>query len=267
MQMSDLITLMTIVMSIAFILIIFFRRKPEKIKQVQQNEPSQNQAVKTLKQHSVKVGSFCKARYDFYPISVFKTCLGEQLYKDIIVENLWIQEPFHTVFITLLKFYEDHDDCVKSESTNTIMIKIAKTNEAANAYKVYSVQELVFRTVYDVYNYIKHKYTDNDIQLLLIATLLFKIDLLRSMSQIFENNRNLICEKILPKKCRNCQKIMQIINQIRAGEEQFDFINIIFQNSKRIAYEYPYEDSQKLQNDLLPLSRYDPKIKKNLLSF
>ncbi len=218
------------------------------------------------REHDIKVGSCCKVRYNYCIASNFNSHQAKELYTNIIVANLWIKEPFHTVFISILKFLEDNDDCIKSESTSTIKIKIVKINESANAYKVYSIRELIFTTLADVYKQIEDEYNVEDIQIILLATLLFKIDLLRSMSSVYNDIDNINCSEIFLDKFENSKKILYVIKQIRQGTKQFNFINIIFQNSKKFATEFPYEDSHVSQKNLLTLSNYVPNIKKNLIN-
>lgn len=265
MNLNELKVMILIVASLFFILMLLFRKKFTNKEQNQRINGSETTLEKSSNICCTAIGSYCKVMYEFYPLSGFKTVQAKQLYEDVVVKNLWIEEPFHTIFATLLRFYEDYDDCIKSENTNTINIKIVRTGKMVHVYKVYLVQELVFTTVNDVYNCIKNVYNQEDAKLILIATMLFKIDLLRSMSQIY-NTHDLSCENILPIKCKNWQNILQIIYQIRAGEEQYNFINTIFQNSKQIASEHPYTDTQNSLNVLNPLPHYNPKIKKILLS-
>jgi hypothetical protein len=218
------------------------------------------------RKYFIKVGSCCKVKYNYYLPSNFNDVQTKELYTNIIVSNIWIEEPFHTIFTSILKFLEDNDDCINSESTRKIKIKIAKTNESANAYKVYSIKELIFMTVDKVYRQIRTEYNSKDIQIILLATLLFKINLLRSMSSVYNDINDINCTDIFLDKFENSKKVIGVIKQIRQETEQFNFVNIIFQNSKKFAIEFPYEDSHKSQKNLLALSKYVPNIKKKLIS-
>jgi len=261
-----MIELYFVLLVLALIIVIkltFFRHKivpePEIVEE-------KEVIVIPKREHNIKVGSYCKVRYSYYLPSNFKSYQAKELYTNIIVANLWIKEPFHTVFTSILKFLEENNDCIKSESTSTIKIKIAKTNESANAYKVYSIRELIFTTVADVYKQIKDEYSAEDAQIILLAILLFNIDLLRSMSSLFDDIDSINCADIFLDKFDNSKKVLYVIKQIRQGTKQFNFINIIFQNSKKFATEFPYEDSQTSQKNLLTLSNYVPNIKKNLIN-
>ena len=64
------------------------------------------------KEHDIKVGRCCKVRYNYYIASNFNSHQAKELYTNIIVANLWIKEPFHTVFTSILKFLEENDDCI-----------------------------------------------------------------------------------------------------------------------------------------------------------
>ena len=257
-----LYTILLILILLVVIKFIFFRHKivpePEIIEE-------KEVPIVPKKEHYVEVGSCSIVKYNYCLPSSFQNYQTMKLYSDIIVSNIWLDEPFHTVFVTILKFIENNNDCIKSETTNTIKIKIARTNESANAYKVYSIRELIFMTVLEVYGQIKNDYNTKDIQIILIATLLFKIDLLGSMSYVYHDIDNVNYSDIFLDKCENSQKVLYVIKQIRQEDEQFNFINIIFQNSKKFATEFPYEDSQKLHKKLLTLSNYTPKIRKRLM--
>ena len=218
------------------------------------------------REYFINVGSYCKVRYNYYLPSSFGNNQTKKLYTNIIVSNTWIEEPFHTVFTSILKFLEENDDCIKSESTSTIKIKIARINESANAYKVYSVKELIFMTLDEVYRQIRTEYNTKNIQIILLATLLFKINLLRSMSSVYNNINDINCADIFLDKFENSKKVLYVIKQIKQETEQFNFVNIIFQNSKKFATEFPYEDSHESQKNLLALSNYVPNIKKNLIN-
>jgi len=254
-----------ILLFLAFVVVIKFTFFRHKIVPEPENIEKKEILRIPKSEYFIKVGSCCKIKYNYYLPSTFNHAQTRALYANIIVSNIWIEEPFHTVFTSILKFLEENDDCIKSESTSTIKIKIAKTNESANAYKVYSVKELIFMTVDEVYRQIKTEYNTKDIQIILLATLLFKINLLRSMSFVYDDINDINCADIFLDKFENSKKVLYVIKQIMQETEQFNFVNIIFQNSKKFATEFPYEDSHESQKNLLTLSKYIPNIKKNLI--
>ncbi len=248
-------------------LYIFYILKYKKVPEPEIQQTIQKKSVVEEEKYYIDIGSKSIVKYYYYPIYYFKDYKSKELYAKIIIKNNWIKEPFHTIFVTILNFLYDHDDCIKSQTTASFKIKIANTNSSAYAYKVYSLKELILSTIENVYDQVQNEYNVKDIQNILLATLLCKVDLFRSMSTVYKDIDSMNFSKIFLDKYDNKHIVLDVIKMIKNHHKQFNFINTTFENSKKYAKEYPYEDSEINNTCLLSISEYKLNINKKLLDY
>jgi len=186
--------------------------------------------------------------------SFFDTFYGQarDIYKYIIVDTLYIDEPFHTLFAQLLIFWKNNDDWIKSKKSKTITILV--DGKKSKSFKVYSKQELVFYTVIKSFRYLqKENISKKNIQNTLIAILLFYI----------------YDEKIINSFLANYEDsniILVMLSLVNDHNKDFDFIHNIFEQSKGYAEAYPYTDDEDSQKDSIKYLPNDIDIEKKLLS-
>ena len=193
-------------------------------------------------------GRKSSVRYQLYPIYIFDTFTAKNLYKDII-NYLYINEPFYTIFTKLIKYWDQNDEWVKSNRTKTIIIKV--DNQTNEAFKVFAKKELVFYTINNSFDYLKYNYfIKKDIQRIIIAILIFYI-------------RNDEDKKLFLHKCKDIDMVNSILDSLSNKIEEYNFVHNFFENSKQFAKEYPYIDD----NNDLQLLHYENIDIKNLKKF
>jgi hypothetical protein len=193
-------------------------------------------------------GLSSSAKYYLYSSDFFDEFQSQKIYKDIVINNLLLHEPFYTIFTKLLIYWDKNNEWIKSNKTKTIIIKVNyQTNEA---FKVFVKRDLVFQTLVLSFQYlINNKIKKNDICNILLGIIIFYID----------NNEE---KEIFIEQCNNPVVINNIISDIENKVDRYSFVDNFFESSKKYVTEYPFVDNNY---KLLPYQNIDIKNLKKLL--
>ncbi|MBW6489104.1 hypothetical protein [Sulfurimonas sp.] len=197
-------------------------------------------------------------KYYFYPIYIFHSKESLELYKNIIVAYAMIEEPFHTTFVHILLFLDKNDDSIKSNRTQEFKLKIRNSGEKGSAYLVYSIKELIFKTLLRVFNEFNGSYGKYFLQALLLATAFVHLQKMRQWQYLSSEDEDeveqciLIAKSFMKNESRQRTHVFEMIKKIKEYDEEFSSINFYFESAKRFAQEYPYVEHHYHEQKLLP---------------
>ncbi|TKI69068.1 hypothetical protein FCU45_08895 [Sulfurimonas crateris] len=197
-------------------------------------------------------------KYYFYPIYIFHSKESLELYKNIIVAYAMIEEPFHTTFVHILLFLDKNDDFIKSNRTQEFKLKIRNSGEKGSAYLVYSIKELIFRTLLSLFQDTQSKYGKHTMQALLLATAFVYMQKMRQWQYLTNETKDeveqctLVAQSFMKNETWQREYVFQMIKKIKEYDEEFSFINFYFESAKRFAQEYPYVEHHYHEQKLLP---------------
>ncbi len=98
-----------------------------------------------------------------YTLYTFHSFRIDNFYKKIVINRLFIDEPFHTTFVQLLQIYDHTESWIKSQKTKEIKLKIRTKNggfQEGTSFKIYSVTEIIFNFLGNILEYFdNYKYS------------------------------------------------------------------------------------------------------------
>ena len=92
-------------------------------------------------------------KLDLYPLSAFSYYQIRNSYRQIVLDNYWINEPFHTKFTKILYYIDAQDLWIKSPTTKEIILNMRDQNGEilkTNSLKVLDLKEVVFNLTIEI---------------------------------------------------------------------------------------------------------------------
>lgn len=258
---------------VVLLIYLYIRHKEANTKAIKERETPvkiQNNSKETVlhREYYVQVGAKTPMKYFFYPVYIFHSKESLELYKNIIVKPMMIEEPFHTTFVQILLFLDKNDDCIKSNRTQEFKLKIRNSGEKGNAYLVYSIKELIFETLYSVFDYTNSSYGRPSIQALLLATAFVHMQKMNLSNETGSEAEQciLIAKSFMKNESSQRALVFDMIKKIKENDGEFSFVDFYFEKAKLFAKEYPYVQHKYGEQKLLPTFSKSIHSKKSLYS-
>ena len=193
-------------------------------------------------------------KYKLYPLDIFKHQLSKELYQDVVIDRLWIYEPFHTLFVKVILLVEAYGHKgIKNQYSKTIKTK--EGDDIVYSFKAYNLYEITLITARRIYfNFEIEKSDDELMQNILIATLLKQIVIINEAQySIHGKDIYKYLKANLLNKYSYTQQIISFLNDNWIDSNQnlnednssfnqsiFQYINQMFENIKEESVAYPY---------------------------
>lgn len=230
----------------------FNNRRIEEV--IIKNEmPEIEQEIQEQKKEMVLYFNTDSVKFYFYDPNTFKSIMAVDLYKKIIVNNLWIDEPFHSNFVKILQIIDKNESWIKSKKTKELKLKIRKNNgnfEQGTSFKVYSLRDLSFQFLSEIFDYFRrHRSTKINIQNTLLASVLLNIHNVLELKHWSENgltsdeSRLFLASKILENYTYK-NEVISILDLIHQNHFSVKFILDIYGETIRWQREYPYVEKE-----------------------
>lgn len=203
----------------------FIEKEPEKIYQLQTH----------------------KVKYLIYDYSKNLTYEFTDLYVNIILNNLWINEPFHSIFYKLLILFDKDEFIIKDKNSKVLTLntrdKYSNTMIVSKSYQVFSSKKILKITLLKALNEII-KFRKDDAQNIILAICI--ITLQKSLH--FSNGKisNDFVDKLLT------TNIKDIISMIEKKHHQLLFVEDSFLFAFLNTRTEPYNDSEELSFVKIP---------------
>ena len=256
---------------ITIIIIYFFNnRRVEKVI-IKGAVPKNWQEIKVPKRKIILQYSTDSIKHYFYNPSMFNSFMSNCLYKKVIVDQLWLEEPFHSTFVKILQIIDKSDSWVKSKRTKELKLKIRKNNskyEQGISFKVYSLSDLSFDFTSNIFEYFKKNIsTKKNIQNTLLASLLFNVNNVKEINhwcekELTDDELRLCLVDIILKEYTHQNEVIHIFNLILKDDYSVQFILHIYNEVVRCQQEYPYVQKEKEELPTLDISYMEQENRK-----
>lgn len=195
--------------------------KPEKLYQLNVNK------IRYLLYHPKKEG-LDKIKY---------------LYEMVVLENIWINEPFHSKFYDFLIMINDNELMIIDPTSKVITMNIRDRHnqiQTSKTYQVYDTKEIIEFTILSCIHDIK-KFNKNDAQNILLSIMIFILKI--SVHYLSRTGPYDIINELL-KDYEHNNLITNILELIEENDEQFSFIDNSISDAFHIVETLAYNDTE-----------------------
>lgn len=188
-----------------------------------------------------------KVKYQIYDYSKNLTYEFRDLYVDIVLNNLWINEPFHSIFYKVLILFDKDELMIKDKNSKILTLNIrdqySNNMIVSKSYQVFSSKRIVKMTLLKALNEILN-FKKDDAQNIVLAICI--ITLQKSLH--FSNGKisNDSVDKLLT------TNVKAIITMIQDKHNQLSFIEDSFLFAFLNTITEPYNDSEELSFVKIP---------------
>lgn len=165
------------------------------------------------------------------------------LYKDVVLENLWINEPFHSKFYEILMILDQNEFMIIDPNSKVITMSVRdKNNEThvSKSYQVFATKDIVKATIREAKrNIVRFQKHDSQHILLAVCIMALEQSVHYASKQVAENT----IEKLL-KDYQYANDIEYIIELIKQKEQKLLFVESAFKEAFRTTPTLPYNDSE-----------------------
>ena len=214
-------------------------------------------------------------RFAFYNVHILLNYQSRKFYKKVVVDDLAIDEPFHTTFVQLLQIYDHTGSWIKSKKTKEIKLKIRTKNgnfQEGTSFKVYSVSETIFDFLGNILEcFDNYRYSKNDQKNVILAALVWKLNLVMELKYLCKKDldviekRECLGKKILKHHEKN-HDVFRILRMLEAKHENLFFVFESYEKALQWQQEYPYVQKDEEQYKNIRLENLVAKNSKQLIS-
>ena len=188
-----------------------------------------------------------KVKYQIYDYSKNLTYEFRDLYVDIVLNNLWINEPFHSTFYKVLILFDKDELMIKDKNSKILTLNIrdqySNNMIVSKSYQVFSSKKIVKMTLLKALNEIM-KFKKDDAQNIILAICI--ITLQKSLHFTDGKISNDSVDKLLT------TNVKAIISMIKEKHKQLSFIEDSFLFAFLNTITEPYNDSEELSFVKIP---------------
>lgn len=199
-------------------------------------EESKIEAVYQLQTHKVKYwlyNSYCD----------LKTYSLRHLYHDIVVKNLWINEPFHSKFYEILMILDKNELMMIDPHSRVITMNVrGKDNKVttSKSFQVFATRDIVVNTLSNAMSDIV-RFNKHDAQHIVIAICLIALE----QSLHYQSHEiSFDTVKTMWKDYEFTEDIYHITTLLKEQNEQLQFVNKAFQIAFETTQTEAYNDSE-----------------------
>lgn len=249
-----------VVVSILFILFLIYKlfqkkvikKVPEENKQIENQNDLQIIQEEIIREESYEEDEeFYKLNTDKIRYSLYNPKLEGLnelyfLYKLVVVENLWIKEPFHSKFYDFLVLINDNDSMIIDPFTKVMTLNIRDKNnkvQRSKSYQVFSSKEIIMHMIPSCMD-VMEGYGRHDKQNILISIFIIILD--KSIHYQFNENFQNTVNKML-KNYKYEQNVRYIIELIKEEDERVYFVQDSIADAFKVLKTFPYNDSEKIK--------------------
>ena len=162
----------------------------------------------------------------------------QMLYKKVILQNLWINEPFHSTFFKLLLILNENYFFIRDPFSKVITSNLRNDSNLmikVESYSVLSVLEIIAYCMGNCMSEI-NKFRKNDAQNITFALMLLVLQKSENMTDV----DLLDMKKHLFENYPNANLVEHILYLFKHHDERFEFIPLIYDLAVKHLNRYPY---------------------------
>ncbi|GGD34194.1 hypothetical protein GCM10012288_05210 [Malaciobacter pacificus] len=184
-----------------------------------------------------------KVRYSLYNPNFQGLHEFNSIYKLVVHDNLWINEPFHSKFYEFLLLINDNDFMIIDPYSKVITMNVRdKYNkvQTSKSYQVYSTKDIIKHMISYCMDDIT-RFNKKDAQNLLIS--IFIVALKQSVHYLSKDVPQNIIDKML-KDYKEALAIKNIVHMVETEKEKVYFIQEALYDAFSVVETLPYNDSE-----------------------
>lgn len=132
-------------------------------------------------------------RINLYPAATFSNLKMRNLYRKIIVNNYWIDEPFHSSFVKILYCIGENDFWIKSPKSKEIIINFRDLDDKELndiALHVLDLIEVLCDVVVEVDRYVHKILSKQNVHILLLSSMIYTISKCGNLNILIEKKED-----------------------------------------------------------------------------
>lgn len=193
-----------------------------------------------------------KIKYKVFDPDLLSNYGSRRLYKEIVLDNEWLNEPFCSTVFKILMIVDKDEFMIHDQNSRVVIANLrGKHNKMlqTKSYKVFSTLEIIKSFFHYAFSNI-NRYKQNDAQDIVITCLLMII----SESKHFETHQSIDVYEMYLKGYNRQDQVKNILKLIKSHDTQFEFIHKALIDSFKIIQAKPYVEKQDviLKLPLLP---------------
>ena len=184
-----------------------------------------------------------KVRYSLYNPNFQGLHEFNSIYKLVVHDNLWINEPFHSKFYEFLMLINDNQFMIIDPYSKVITMNVRdKYNkvQTSKSYQVYSTKDIIKHMISYCMDDIT-RFNKKDAQNLLIS--IFIVALKQSVHYLSKDVPQNIIDKML-KDYKEALAIKNIVHMVETEKEKVYFIQEALYDAFSVVETLPYNDSE-----------------------
>jgi hypothetical protein len=207
-------------------------------------------------------------KYYIFPPSTFQSNVILNLYKDVVVVKLWIKEPFHTTFVSILNFVDKNSFYIRVPLTRKIVVNLRTPQNKTvktEVFEVFDAKEVVTKMIADIVKNIDIKSFDESLGFIILTFFAFTISKIDNIdAYIKADNKSEVLEFVVKRFCKNYNQQYFIIFYNDINDILESSYSKIIKDCKR--YENTIFKKYDENEDVLKLEDMSKTAKKQLLN-
>ncbi len=132
-------------------------------------------------------------KISLYPSSTFSNYKIQNLYEKIIVNNYWLDEPFHSSFVKILYCISENDFWIKSLKSQEVIINFRDLDDKEmrdTALHVLDLREVLCDVVVEVDRYVHKILSMQNVHILLLSSMIYTISKCGNLDILIEKKED-----------------------------------------------------------------------------
>lgn len=217
-----------------------------KIEEIKRKQEAKKHKLYKLNTNKVRYYIFDMSRLNDYSIKL--------LYKNIVIKNLWLNEPFHSVFFKLLQLLDNNELMIQDPNSDVLILNTRDQNnkiQKSKSYQVFSTIDFISSVFRATIDHIL-KFNKKDAQIIILAILIISIK--KSKHYLNYEVDDKFIDSVFEDK-DYAYRIQIVISQIDQNYKNLRFIKKVFSDVLRYITPQPFNDSNISQSELqLPMT-------------
>jgi len=184
-----------------------------------------------------------KVKYSLYNPSFEGLHEFRAIYKLVVQDNLWINEPFHSKFYEFLILINDNQFMIIDPYSKVITMNVRDRHnkvQTSKSYQVYSTKDIIKHMISYCMDDIT-RFNKKDAQSLLLS--IFIVALKQSVHYLSKDVPQNIIDKMLV-GYEQASVVSNIVQMVEAKNEKVYFIQETFYDAFSVVETLPYNDSE-----------------------
>lgn len=187
-----------------------------------------------------------KVKYKLFSSSNLLSELS-YLYKTIICDNIWINEPFHSKFYEILLTLNKNNFMIIDPHANVFTLNVRDENnkvQISKTYQVFKTNDVINFVIRNCIDDIIVRYNKKDAQNIILAIFLFTLK-----ESTHYLNKYIVMKLIdeLSKNYKYNEQVNYILDLIKENSENLSFILDSFEKAFLTLKTYPYNSLESIE--------------------